>query len=361
MPFTFRHGTATNGYGIVPRIDRGSVIASSPMAAMHPRKPENGLKVLCISGCSRSGTTLLGKLLNEVDGFFFVGEMSFLWSEWLVSRNGGPSYCGCGDPLDTCEFWGEVLQHWAANDSGDMRSIIEQALSKQTKALGWANLLRILAGSQRAPQRSRAISEYAQVLGDLYRSIAEVSGASVIIDSSKLPIYTALTAVAPGITTYPLHIVRDPRGVVYSHTKSLDKPLTNSRRPRPRKALVAYKAFSWGLRNVTVGITARRLAPDRSLRVTYEELVAQPRRVLQRIPELVDEPVGEMLFLRDRSAILGPNHVAHGNRNRATVGEIALREDRAWAKHLSTSDRLIVDALTLLYRAAPGAGFHRPP
>jgi hypothetical protein len=37
------------------------------------------VKVLSINGWCRNGSTIIGNLLNEVDGFFHVGELHFLW------------------------------------------------------------------------------------------------------------------------------------------------------------------------------------------------------------------------------------------------------------------------------------------
>ena len=37
------------------------------------------LTVLCVTGWCRNGSTIIGNVLNEVPGFFHVGELHFLW------------------------------------------------------------------------------------------------------------------------------------------------------------------------------------------------------------------------------------------------------------------------------------------
>jgi len=46
-------------------------------------------------------------VLGEVDGFFHVGEMQFVW-QYGVARN---HLCGCGQSFRDCPFWTEVFEH----------------------------------------------------------------------------------------------------------------------------------------------------------------------------------------------------------------------------------------------------------
>ena len=43
--------------------------------------PPQTLKVLFIAGTSRSGSTLLGQLLGQIDGFIHIGELRQLWKK----------------------------------------------------------------------------------------------------------------------------------------------------------------------------------------------------------------------------------------------------------------------------------------
>ena len=52
--------------------------------------------------------------------------------------------------------------------------------------------------------------------GEFYHDLARVTGASVIVDSSKSPALAALLTQVPGIELHVVHLVRDLRGVVSS-------------------------------------------------------------------------------------------------------------------------------------------------
>ena len=65
-------------------------------------------------------------------------------------------------------------------------------------------------------------------MGRLYRAIGEVTGARLIIDSSKVPSGAALLSHA-GVEAHLLHVVRDPRVVAYSW----QRPKAHRDRPKP--------------------------------------------------------------------------------------------------------------------------------
>jgi hypothetical protein len=75
-----------------------------------------------------------------------------------------------------------------------------------------------------APSRprglERAVVAYREVLGRVYRAVRSVSGASVIVDSSKYATYGGLLAGVPGLDLRALHLVRDSRAVAYSWRRS---------------------------------------------------------------------------------------------------------------------------------------------
>ncbi|HDO25996.1 MAG TPA: sulfotransferase, partial [Nitrospirae bacterium] len=66
---------------------------------------ENRIKVLYIAGMSRSGSTILGNILGEIDGFFNAGELIDIWDRGLASDG----KCGCGMKISKCEVWRTVL------------------------------------------------------------------------------------------------------------------------------------------------------------------------------------------------------------------------------------------------------------
>ncbi len=63
-------------------------------------------KVLYIAGWGRSGSTILQNVLGELDGFFPVGEIVYVWERNLIGNRLG----GCGARFRECEVWQGVLE-----------------------------------------------------------------------------------------------------------------------------------------------------------------------------------------------------------------------------------------------------------
>jgi hypothetical protein len=90
------------------------------------------------------------------------------------------------------------------------------------------------------------LARYAGGLARLYRGICQVTGADVIVDSSKEPTDAALLLRMPEVHASFVQIVRDPRGTAYSivRLRSGDRPPAVS---RWRDS--AYAALSWSAGN----------------------------------------------------------------------------------------------------------------
>jgi len=65
----------------------------------------NKIKVLYITGWGRSGSTILDNIMGQIDGFFSVGELRYIWDRNLIENR----LCGCGVPLEECPIWSQIL------------------------------------------------------------------------------------------------------------------------------------------------------------------------------------------------------------------------------------------------------------
>lgn len=284
-------------------------------------------RVLYLAGWGRSGTTIIDNVLGSHPGVFSAGELWFLWERGLL---GGRS-CGCGEPVRACALWREVLRAYG-DDLPDPRRVYE-----------WQR------GSARARHTLRVLRHghpLVAITSRLYRAIAEVTGARLVVDSSKLPSGAALLArPQAGVTPYLLHVVRDPRAVAHSW----GRPKQQLDRPKP--ALMAQhgpcdSALKWLSWN---GLTERagRAFPGRYRRVRYEEFAADPRRVIAEVLDFADTtPVGSP-FLDDRTVALAGNHTVSGNPSRFRTGTVEVRADEAWRDDLPVASRLATTAMAL--------------
>ena len=130
-------------------------------------------KVLYIMGSGRSCTTLLGHILGQVRGFCFIGEAMYAW------RGLGDRLCGCGAPHEDCEFWNAVRREAAGNLPPAPADFF--GLGQVTR---WRHLP-LTYGKDREPRVAARYRRHWQGTERLYQATAGLSGAEVVVDSSK--------------------------------------------------------------------------------------------------------------------------------------------------------------------------------
>lgn len=294
--------------------------------------------LLYITGWCRSGSTLLGNVLAEVPDIVHVGELRFLWLNGVL-KAGSNTRCGCGRELLDCPLWGNVLR--ATCPAG--RALTDHAADVVSWQAGCRT--RHTWDVLRRPPRNG----WPDTLRAAYRTVMEITGARVLVDSSKYASDAALFVHRPGADLRPayVHLVRDPRAVACSWL-------------RP-KSYVEWRSaldstFHWAGFNLAaeaVGRHARRgpAAPAAYLRMRYEDLVARPRaavaQILQQIGHAGPNPVSE-----DGTVEFGDNHTVTGNPDRFRRGRVAIEEDRRWHTALPRRHRVgtTLMALPLLRR-----------
>ena len=297
------------------------------------------LEVAFISGAPRSGTTLLGMILGQLDGVCDAGE---LWALWRPAFRHG-DLCGCGRAVRECDFWLTVA-HKALGPDFEQRGA----------ALG--ELHRRNLGTLRAPRawshargwwRRPAYSEYADALGRQYRAIAEVSGARVVVDSSKMATDALLAATIPGIRVSVIHLVRDPRGVAWSWQKRLRQPGPQGRDIDRHGALAS--GARWTTYNALAELFLATAPRTRFRALRYEDLLANPGAVTADLAAWLGADPGSSPIVGDppRVALARPTHPVWGNPVRTTSGDVPLRADEEWRGTLGRAERLVNTAVSL--------------
>ena len=297
------------------------------------------VRVLFIGGSGRSGSTLLERMLGNVPGVCSVGEVWALWKRDVQARE----LCGCGEPVPACPFWQEVLSRafpGHAPEQGRAFARNQQALLKRRRgpALRWA---RFLPDDLRSPFERFAAERRA-----LFAAIAQVSGAKLIVDSSKVPRYGAALAGVSGLDVRALHLVRDPRAIAYSWSTNKENRKADGHfeiMPRYPVALTAARAMTRALQ-----MEGRWLGTRRSLTVNYEAFAAAPARSTRRILAFAGMP-GATLPARGaepESFQLQPTHSILGNPMRHDRGDVAIRRDDRWRTAMDPADRRTVTRRT---------------
>lgn len=292
-------------------------------------------KILYIMGNGRSGSTILGNILNEITDFFTVGELRQLWEVLLHNH----STCACGKDLYSCEIWRIILASIFTDsipiDSEEMLALYNQYGRNR-------HVLRMLfpAGRQHA---QRQLTPYLANLSKLYQVIADVTHSSVIVDTSKHPSYGAILDMLSDVDVYVVHLVRDPRAVAYSWGTKKFKPdegIFMIQLPVYKSAL---RWLTWNLG----GWLLWRCNNKRYLRIYYEDFTRQPRVTIEQISQFIDEPRKKLPFTSEDEVLLGPNHIAMGNPNRMdSIGIVQIKYDARWKTRMSALNKGIVTLIT---------------
>jgi sulfotransferase family protein len=293
--------------------------------------------VLFLGGQARSGSTLLDRALGQVAGFCSVGEVRYLFRRGLADNE----LCGCGTPLRSCDFWTrvgvEAFGGWDRIDLGELLWL--------QREVDVPSRIPLLLAPQMNPSYARLLRRYGEYLQHTFVGIRRASGADVIVDSTMSPPYALVLRQVSGIDLRVVHLVRDARGVAYSSAKRVARPETTSATDympvyRPREA-----AARWMLANGVFENLARSVP---TIRVRYEQFVAEPQSELRRIASHagVDLAPDTLDFVGQGSLELGVGHTAAGNPMRFETGRVMLREDERWRTVMDRGQQRLVTALT---------------
>ncbi len=297
---------------------------------------EPPVRLLYVGGCGRSGSTLLDRALGQIPGVCAVGEVVHLWHRGLMEDH----LCGCGAPFSACSFWTEVGEvafgGWGEIDAGALRelqrSVDRNRFIPLMLARGWS------------PGYRHRLRRYGEHLARLYRGIARVSGADVIVDSSKHASYAYLLREVPGVDLRVIHLVRDPRGVAYSWTKEVRKPEVTDRveyMPRYHPGRMAFRYLAY---NVAFHVLRQLHVPTHLVR--YESFVQHPSHHLLEILRFAGLEDAALGFVDGTTIELGPTHSVAGNPMRFRQGRLELRRDDAWRTEMDPRLARIVGVLT---------------
>jgi Sulfotransferase family len=329
---------------------------------------EAPVKVLEITGLGRSGSTILDIVLGNHPDIESVGEVGNLALNGWISREslGGIDsrklripICTCGKRLDVgyvhtpdeaCPFWSSVRREWVERTGPES---IEAYPKLQNDFEPQRRCPRLLYEGRR---RSASFRSYATLTRTFFESIRAVSGKPVIVDSSTVPVQAFALGMIPGIDLYVVHLVRDGRGVLTSHIGSFrddrQAGVRRYREGRPmwktaarRKVIYLVSVVRWIVRNLATQWVCARLGPDKTMRLRYEDFVADPRGALEGIGSLLDLDMTELADAASSGEPMQAGHNVGGNRTKKS-GTITLRPDaQEWRTALSPTEQRLSWAL----------------
>lgn len=292
------------------------------------------LKILYIAGYGRSGSTILDRTLGQAEGFVSLGEFGTIPDMGLRENR----LCGCGEPFRDCPFWREAFDRAFGGMEGQDGQELFRRRFRYTRT---SQMMLMALGLGRWKSDPQAV-EVARWFGRLYRAVADMTGARVLIDSTKAPSIAQLVALDPEVEVRVLHLVRDLRAVAHSNQKAKRKygerseHMMETRNP-------AFTALFYAIRNLTTEAIGQRIGHYRFVR--YEDWVAHPRDWTRRIMDFAGEPDVEVPIEGERTVPMKPAHTAAGNPSRFDTGDVVLRLDDAWRERIQPVTRVTASLL----------------
>ena len=296
----------------------------------------NRTKILFILGAARTGSTLLGRLLGHVSGFFYMGELKAIWTPLFEEG----VLCGCGIPFKTCPFWTEVFRRgFGGMEQVDIRM---RELRFHKLRQRWLPLLLCQRLSRK--YREDIHRDYSRVLSAICRGAQEVSDCRVLIDSSKYVQDCIVLNQIKDFDLHVLHLVRDSRAVANSWFRKKKRLQFTSREVFMPQISIRDSASDWLLENALSELVRPWL--KHCTRIYYEDLVSDPRETLRRICSAIGEPNPTLGFLDGQTAYLDKGHTVAGNPIRFQEGPVQIKPDMEWLESLDKRQKAAVCAYT---------------
>jgi len=304
------------------------------------------LKIVYLMGAGHIGSTVIDVVLGSHPRLESMGE---LWKLAPALLAGAERSCACGASVHECGFWREVRRAWAERvGDDDLARYVELVQRFEGSRAGWAHLVR------NAARPTPVFQEYLRRNTALYRAIQQVGGKPWVVESSLSPRRALVLARSPEIDLHAIHLVRDGRGVIWSHKNPAKRSVRQSFTPAPAWRTTQY----WVTANLQSAFVFSRLPPDRRMRLRYEDFVMDPRAVLARIGAWLGEDLSGLLTADGVTRATPVRHTSGGNRVRLQK-EIRVRGDLGWTEHLPRGDRALF--WLLAGWLARGYGYRRTP
>lgn len=279
-------------------------------------------ELIFILGDGRSGSTILNIILSNQDEILGPGEL-YKWIEFKGLPN--PR----NEDNSQHEFWYHVHNQYLERSQYIDFILLQNA--RQEIENYW-KFIRVFLGLSN-PVLSKM---YQDASADLINSLKAVSGKPIVVDASRnmgraLELYRKF-----GTKMKIIHLVRDPRGIVWSYQKKqieqdYKHPLISS--------------FHNLIKNIFCTLLEWRIPNETFYRIKYEDLMLRPVQELNQLAEFLDLSLQQIIDkIKKDDPLIVPN-ILDGNRVRKRT-RIKLKIDTEWKESLPKLERLLSVIIT---------------
>lgn len=254
-----------------------------------------GKKLIYVTACGRSGTTILGYLLGNARHVLDLGEIN----EWLRFA-GRPN--GFGPGTENYVFWEGVMSRYS--ELGGSQDFDRLCRMQRRVDYHYAMLAQCATGYR---FRSDESVEFRIFLKTLYQAIFDIGDARVFVDSSKYPSRLwHLSRILPKEDLMVIHLRRRSDAVV--------RAMQTGDQGKARSKITAT-AYYYGVEFLIRQIV-KTIPPDNVVNLEYEHMMRQPEACLREIGHKFGMDVGEVVGKVARQMPLNRGFVFNGNRMR---------------------------------------------
>lgn len=253
-------------------------------------------KLVYILSHGHSGSTLLDTLIGTIPGCFSCGELQYL--PWQFYRNNTAegkikhqNICTCLKSFKNCPVWGKVFNELNISEKAELD---KNPLAYNISLLRTQKYQKHMNGKWRIPRSvyrriiqhkvSRFQSQLFRVLcwrqitrnWRLFETISQISGSSVIVDSTKDIVRFDLLRAGHYDKTFLIVLNRDIHSVAASYSK-LGGQIEST--------IQSWINYYTGLKRYL-----RVNSNVQFLFIKYEEMCENPESIRQRIAKFIDLP-----------------------------------------------------------------------
>jgi len=168
------------------------------------------LNYILINSYSRSGSTILEKLILQNFNAIGIGELKHIWERGFIQNLN----CSCGVEIQKCSFWSKVYNFYKENNI-DWNQIENLRLNlDRNRFYIFFEVMKF-----KNTKYNLKKEKYRKELIRLIELIIQYSGKTLIIDSSKDPAHAGFLNKIFSIKN--IFLLRESRGVINSYKKNI--------------------------------------------------------------------------------------------------------------------------------------------